>query len=85
MMAKNISKMYYAYQIKYQTVKIQTIMKGWLGSDDKELELTDEEIIAAILNPVTQNQADDSDADHSGTDGVERVPANNRFKALEVQ
>lgn len=31
-------------------------VKGWLATDETELELTDEKIVEAILNPIVENQ-----------------------------
>ena len=54
----------------------------WLEADDAELELTDQEIVEAVMRP--EPEADNTDHDVHDTD-VKRVTVDDGFKAVELR
>jgi hypothetical protein len=59
-------------------------VKLWMTSDDNEQELTDQDIISAVLKSDDIDGADVNDADESTQDD-NRVTADEGFKAFEVR
>lgn len=61
---------------------VQSDLNEWLQSDDAELDLTDQDIVDAVLK--SSAEADETGVDDSGTI-IDRVSADSGFKALEVR